>query len=103
MMKANNNLVSIDEIMDAQFGEVGTPQREEFRREAYAYYMGQLICEARKKEKITQSQLAERVGSSKSYISKIENGTIEPGIAIFYQIVSALGLRLELVKQLGAL
>ncbi|MFI3304293.1 MAG: helix-turn-helix transcriptional regulator [Rikenellaceae bacterium] len=102
-MGANSNLVSIDKIMDAEFGAVGTPEREEFRREAYAYYMGQLICEARKKEKITQSELAQRIGSSKSYISKVENGTIECGIAIFYQIIQALGLRLELVKQLGAL
>lgn len=89
--------------MDVEFGAVGTPEREVFRREAYAYYMGQLICEARKKEKITQSELAHRIGSSKSYISKVENGSIECGIAIFYQIIQALGLRLELVKQLGAL
>ena len=46
-MKARNeNLTSIDAIMDAEFGKPGTPEREEFRKEAYAYCMGQIICDA---------------------------------------------------------
>lgn len=62
-MKARNeNLTSIDAIMDAEFGKPGTPEREEFRKEAYAYCMGQIICDARKKEKMTQSELAEKSG-----------------------------------------
>lgn len=61
-MKARNeNLTSIDAIMDAEFGKPGTPEREEFRKEAYAYCMGQIICDARKKEKMTQSELAEKI------------------------------------------
>ncbi len=71
-MKARNeNLTSIDAIMDAEFGKPGTPEREEFRKEAYAYCMGQIICDARKKEKMTQSELAEKIGTNKSYISRI--------------------------------
>ena len=102
-MKVNKDITSIDKIMDAQFGKEGTIEREEFRREAYAYYMGQLLCDARKKEKITQSELAGKIGTTKSYISKIENGVIEPGIAVFHRIVTALGLRIELVKELGGI
>ena len=46
-MKARNeNLTSIDAIMDAEFGKPGTPEREEFRKAAYAYCMGQIICDA---------------------------------------------------------
>ena len=74
-MKARNeNLTSIDAIMDAEFGKPGTPEREEFRKEAYAYCMGQIICDARKKEKMTQSELAEKIGTNKSYISRKEKG-----------------------------
>lgn len=102
-MNANNDITSIDNIMDAQFGKVGTPKREEFRREAYAYYIGQLIYEARKKEKITQHELANKIGTTKSYISKIENGIIEPGVAMFHIIATALGLRIELVKDISTL
>ena len=80
-MKARNeNLTSIDAIMDAEFGKPGTPEREEFRKEAYAYCMGQIICDARKKEKMTQSELAEKIGTNKSYISRIEKGIVDPGI-----------------------
>lgn len=94
----NENLISIDSIMDAEFGKVGTPEREEFRKEAYAYCMGQMICEARKKEKMTQAELAKRIGTNKSYISRIEKGVIEPGISTFFRIIDALGLKVEIVK-----
>lgn len=94
----NENLISIDSMMDAEFGKVGTPEREAFRKEAYAYCMGQMICEARKKEKMTQAELAKRIGTNKSYISRIEKGGIEPGISTFFRIIDALGLKVEIVK-----
>jgi len=101
-MQANNNLLtSVDDIMDAKYGKVGTPERDEFRREAYAYYMGQILQDARKSEKVTQKELATRVGVDKSYISKIEKGIIEPGIAMFYRIVSELGFSLELNRRIA--
>ncbi len=57
-METNNNLTDIDQIMDEKFGKVGTLEREAFRRDAYAFYMGQIISDARKKEHIMQSELA---------------------------------------------
>jgi DNA-binding XRE family transcriptional regulator len=98
-MKTNNNLLtSVDDIMDNLYGKVGTPEREQFRREAYAYCMGQIIHDARKTEKITQAELAGRIGADKAYISKIEKGIVEPGVGTFYRIINALGLRVEIVK-----
>ena len=94
----NNLLTSVDDIMDAKFGKAGTPERELFRREAYAYCMGKVIQDARKSEKITQEELANRIGIGKAYISKIENGIVEPGIGTFYRIIDALGLKIEIVK-----
>ena len=79
-------------------GKPGTPEREEFRKEAYAYCMGQIICDARKKEKMTQSELAEKIGTNKSYISRIEKGIVDPGISTFCRIIDALGLKIEIVK-----
>ena len=100
-MKANPNVKSMDDVLDSLYGAVGTPEREEFRREAYAYYVGNIIREARKQENITQDALAKKVGTNKSYISKIEKGLIEPGIGMFYRIIEALGLRVEIVKPIG--
>ena len=53
---------------------------------------------ARKQEKLTQSQLAQKVGTDKTYISRIEKGLIEPGISMFCRIIDALGLKIEIVK-----
>ncbi|WP_298651314.1 hypothetical protein [uncultured Proteiniphilum sp.] len=36
----NHQIVDYDAVLDAKFGKVGTQEREAFRREAYAYYMG---------------------------------------------------------------
>ena len=99
-MQANNDIKDISAELDALYGKVGTPEREQFRKEAYAYYMGQILYDARKNEKLTQKELAQRVGVDKSYISKIEKGFIEPGISMFYRIASALGLSVELNRRI---
>jgi transcriptional regulator with XRE-family HTH domain len=61
--------------------------------------MGQLIHDVRKEEKVTQSELAKRLGVNKSYISRIEKGMIEPGVGTFYRIINALGMKIEITKQ----
>ena len=90
-MQASNDIRDVSAELDALYGKVGTSEREQFRREAYAFYMGQILHDARKSEKITQKELAQRVGVDKSYISKIEKGIIEPGIATFFRMASSLG------------
>lgn len=102
-MQTNNNIHSFDDVMDAQFGKPGTPEREAFNREAEAYCIGQIICEARKSEKITQDTLAKQIGTNKSYISKIENGLVDPSASLFLRIISALGLRFDIVKPIAQL
>jgi DNA-binding XRE family transcriptional regulator len=98
LREISKDIYDVDAWMDEQYGKVGTPEREKFRREAYAYYMGQVIYDARKQEKITQSELAQRVGTNKTYISKIENGIIEPSISTFCRIIEALDLKFEIVR-----
>ena len=93
-MKVNNNpdVHSFDDILNAKYGAPGTPQRNEFRREAYAYCVGTIIHDARKAGGLTQQELADRVGSKKSYISRIETGHVEPSAGLFLNIINALGL-----------
>ena len=62
------------------------------------YPSGQILQDARKEAKMTQSELAERTQTTKSYISKIENGVITPSVGVFYRIIAALGMRVEVVK-----
>lgn len=97
-MQANPDIGSMDAILDKLYGEVGSPERDEFRKEAYSYCVGKLIYDARKQEKMTQAELAEKVGTNKTYISRIEKGTIEPGVSLFFRIIHALGLKIDIVK-----
>ena len=60
--------------------------------------MGQIILDARKSEKMTQDELARKIGTNKSYISRIEHGVIEPSAGLFIRIIDALGLKVEIVK-----
>ena len=97
-MQERNEIGSFDAILDDKYGKIGTPERDEFHREAYAYCVGQMISDARKKEKMTQSELAQKVGTNKTYISRIEKGVVEPGVGLFFRIINALGLKVEIVK-----
>lgn len=91
-MQVNSKDVgSFDEVMDALYGKPGTTQREAFRREAYAYCVGTMIRNERRRKCITQQELAEMVGSTKSYISRIETGSVEPSAGLFLSIINALG------------
>ncbi len=103
LKEIEKDIYDVDAWLDETYGAQGTPEREAFTREAYAYNMGQLLCETRKREKITQSELAKKIGANKSYISKIENGLVEPGIGLFAQIIEALGLRIEITKPVMSL
>lgn len=77
-MQKNETMVrDFDLYLDEEYGAVGTPERQAFEEEAEAFYAAQLLLQARKEAKVTQAELAKRVGTTKSYISKIENGLIE--------------------------
>ena len=97
-MQERNDIGSFDAILDEKYGKMGTPERDEFHREAYSYCVGQIIHDARKHEHMTQSSLAKMVGTDKTYISRIERGTVEPGVGLFLRIMNALGLKVDIVR-----
>ena len=99
-MHVNDNQIrDYDAVLDAEFGEIGTPERTQAEAEAYSFYTSQLLSDARKKAGITQSELAKKIHSSKSYISRLEHGEITPSAGLFFQIMSALGFEVMLRKQ----
>jgi DNA-binding XRE family transcriptional regulator len=90
-------IFDVDAQLDAAFGKEGTPERIAAEEKADAFFTGQIIEEARKNAHITQEELAARIGTNKSYISRVEKGRTEPKVSTFYRIVAALGLSVELI------
>ena len=101
MQTNNHQIVDYDQVLDKEFGKPGTAERIKAEETAYAFYTGQIIEDARKKAKITQAELARRIGTNRSYISHVEKGVTEPRISTFYRIMNALGVRIEYTIPLG--
>lgn len=97
-MDRNTELMDFDVLLDENFGKAGTSERDALEAGAQAFCIGQMILDARKGERMTQQELAQRVGTNKSYISKIENGYVEPSAGLFLRIINALGLRFEVSR-----
>ena len=95
MQTNNHKIVDYDAVLDAKFGSKGTESRADAEEKAYAFYTGQIVEDARKRANISQAELARRIGSDRSYISRIENGLTEPKVSTFYRIMNALGCQIE--------
>ena len=95
-MKTKNDYFDVSAQLDQEFGALGTKEREDALNQAWDEYNAQILLDARKQAGLTQIQLAQRIGSDKSYISKLERGLITPNISTLYRIASAMGYRVEL-------
>jgi DNA-binding XRE family transcriptional regulator len=62
-----------DELIEREHGKIGSDSRNEYEVRAQMFIVSEMLKEARKEAKLTQEQLAEKAGTKKSYISKIEN------------------------------
>ena len=96
MQTNNHQIIDYSAVLESKYGAHGTPQRAKFDEEAYAFYTSQILLETRKEARLTQAELAKRIGVDKSYISRIEKGVTIPSVATFYRIVAALGRSVEL-------
>jgi DNA-binding Xre family transcriptional regulator len=93
-MKMSNKL-TLDQFKDKHYGLKGTKSRDELDKGYENFKLGALLHEARLEKGLTQSELAEKVGTTKSYISKIENNVKEVRLSTLQRIVQ-IGLEGEL-------
>ena len=97
MSKTKNNTSTLDQFKDKHYGKVGTKKRDTLEEGYESFKIGTLIHEARLEKGKTQEQLAEKVGTTKSYISKIENNIKEVRLSTLKKIIElGLGGNLEL-------
>ena len=96
-MKTKNNTKTLADLIDAQYGKKGTPKRDKFEKGYQNFKLGAMIHEARIEKGLTQEQLANKCGTNKAYISKVENDFKDVRISTLQKIIEvALGGRLNL-------
>ncbi|MFN8238650.1 MAG: helix-turn-helix transcriptional regulator [Chitinophagales bacterium] len=97
MKTKNKNIITLDEFKDKNYGKRGTKKRDELEAGYKNFKIGVLLQEARLEKGLTQEELAIKVGTTKSYISKIENNIKETRISTLQKIVElGLGGHLDL-------
>ena len=92
------NAKNFDELLDIKYGKIGTEKRDVFEERAQYYVISEMLKEARKEANMTQEQLAEKVGTKKSYISRLENGKCDIQLSTLYRIFEyGLGKKINLL------
>lgn len=84
---------TLEELLNAGYGSIGTPEREVFDRETQAFCLVETLKEERLRGGLTQQQLADKIGTKKTYISRLENGKSDVQLNTLYRIFEGLGKR----------
>ena len=97
MKKMENKLKSFTDHLDEQYCKKGTKAREKYEEEFEAFKLGVMIQELRKEKGMTQEELAQKCGTTKNYISRIENNASDIRLSTLMRIISeGLGGHLRL-------
>lgn len=82
-----SNVKTLTTLKDQHYGKLGTPKREQLERGYEEFKLGALIHEARQKLGLTQEQLAEKCGTNKAFISRVENNIKDVRVSTLQRIV----------------
>ena len=101
MKKINKNITTLDEILDKKYGKSGSKKRDKWEQDFESFRLGVMLEEARTKLGMTQEELADKCGTNKSYISRIENNASDIRLSTLMKIIQqGLGGHLKLTLQL---
>jgi HTH-type transcriptional regulator / antitoxin HipB len=97
MSNKKNNIGGLDDLIQNEYGKIGTEKRDDFEKGYQEFKIGAMLLNARHEKGLTQEQLAKKVGTTKSYISQIENNFKEVRISTLQKIIElGFGGKLEL-------
>ncbi len=99
MIKLNEaklaKLHTSDELFDTKYGPVGSESRNQFDAAAQSYYYGTILRDRRKELKLTQQQLADKIGTARSYIARVEHGAADIQLSTLGRIAAALNMSIS--------
>lgn len=91
------NITDFEDLLKDKYGKKGTPSRDKYDADSLAFRLGVMLKEARKNAQVTQEELAEKTGTKKSYISRIERGQSDIQISTYYKLIEiGLGKQLNI-------
>ena len=93
--KSIMNCTTFEELLDEEYGPMGNPERVKFEAEAEAFCLAETLKEQRRLAGLTQQELADKIGTKKSYISRIENGRSDVQLSTLFRIFAGLGKRVS--------
>jgi len=97
MKTKKNKIVAFQDHLDSEYGKRGTRRRERYEQGYEAFKLGVMLQELREKNNMTQEELAEKCGTTKNYISRIENDASDIRLSTLMRIISdGFGARLRL-------
>ncbi len=92
-----NNTTDFEEILTKKYGKKGSEERDKYDSESLAFRLGVMLKEARNEAKMTQEELANKVGTKKSYISRVERGLSDIQLSSYYKLIEiGLGKNLNI-------
>ena len=92
------NAKTFDQLLDIKYGIIGTKKRDTFEEKAQYFVISEMLKQARIEAHMTQEELANKVGTKKSYISRLENGKCDIQLSTLYRIFEfGLGKRINLL------
>jgi ribosome-binding protein aMBF1 (putative translation factor) len=89
--KRKKTITTFEEHLERQYGKIGSKKRTDFEIKAKSFAIGEIIKEERRLANMTQDQLAEKTGTKKSFISRIENGHSDIQLSTLFKLIE-LGL-----------
>lgn len=96
-MTSKTKIVDLDDHLNQEYGVKGTEKREAFEEGFEAFKLGAMLQELRKNQGMTQEQLAQKCGTTKTYISRIENNASDIRLSTLMRIIrEGLGGHLKL-------
>jgi HTH-type transcriptional regulator / antitoxin HipB len=87
MKTKKNKIIRFGDHLDTEYGKRGTPIREKYEQGYESFKLGVILQELRKKKNMTQEQLAEKCGTTKTYISRIENNASDIRLSTLLRII----------------
>lgn len=86
-------LSTTNQMLDEKYGIHGTDTRNEFDEQSIAWFYGNMLKERRKELKMTQREVAEKIGREQSYIARVEKGKADIQLSSFFRIAAILGIQ----------